>query len=119
MDIMSDTRAFFEKTPGGVYSPAKEAKHAERHAVLIVGARTRARARGCRRQEKFCACVRARAIAAPSPYRYLLSPASAGYDNYAQHWVVKNSWGTSFGQGGFAKVAYGASQLGIGNEDET
>lgn len=44
MDIMSDTKAFFEKTPGGIYTPAKDARTVERHAVLIVGARARGRA---------------------------------------------------------------------------
>ena len=39
MDILSDTKLFFNEDPGGVYKPKAGAQFREGHAVLIVGAR--------------------------------------------------------------------------------
>jgi C1A family cysteine protease len=37
-----------------------------------------------------------------------------GYDDAAQCWICKNSWGTSFGEGGYFRIGYG--QCGIDSE---
>jgi hypothetical protein len=36
-----------------------------------------------------------------------------GSDNGADYWLVQNSWGTGWGQGGFAKIARGSNTCGI------
>jgi hypothetical protein len=39
-----------------------------------------------------------------------------GTDSSGQDfWIVQNSWGTSWGQGGFAKIARGSNTCGIAN----
>lgn len=47
------------------------------------------------------------------------APLPAGYDNDQQYWIIKNSWGPRFGQGGYAKVAYGATKTSIGSPEDT
>ena len=42
-----------------------------------------------------------------------------GYDNNAQAWLVKNSWGADWADGGLFRVAYGAAGLGAEATDET
>jgi Papain family cysteine protease len=39
-----------------------------------------------------------------------------GYDDADQCWILKNSWGTSYGQGGFVKVRYGQPDLLIDSQ---
>jgi hypothetical protein len=36
-----------------------------------------------------------------------------GSDNGMDYWLVQNSWGTGWGQGGFAKIARGKNTCGI------
>jgi hypothetical protein len=36
-----------------------------------------------------------------------------GTDNGQDYWLVQNSWGTGWGQGGFAKIARGSNTCGI------
>jgi hypothetical protein len=40
-----------------------------------------------------------------------------GYNNDAQHWILLNSWGTDWGDYGFARVTY--DQLDLANVDDT
>lgn len=44
---------------------------------------------------------------------------STGYNSEEEYWLVKNSWGPSFGVGGYIKVAYSAERTGIGSPDDT
>eukprot|EP00877_Chromochloris_zofingiensis_P004388 jgi/Chrzof1/13950/Cz08g19040.t1 len=37
-----------------------------------------------------------------------------GYNNDEEYWVVKNTWGPDWADGGFCKVAYGASGILVG-----
>jgi C1A family cysteine protease len=40
---------------------------------------------------------------------------AAGYDSSAGYWLVKNSWGTSWGESGYIRLKYGINQCGIAN----
>ena len=40
-------------------------------------------------------------------YRGLHAVAVVGYDDAARHWIVKNSWGGGWGEGGFINIGYG------------
>ena len=44
-----------------------------------------------------------------------------GYDLSAEvpHYIVKNSWGTKFGIGGYIKIAIGENVCGIANQIST
>jgi C1A family cysteine protease len=37
-----------------------------------------------------------------------------GYDDEGEHWVVKNSWNTGWGEGGFFRIAYGECGIDSG-----
>jgi C1A family cysteine protease len=39
-----------------------------------------------------------------------------GYDDNQQCWIVKNSWGTGWGEGGFGRIKYGQAELLIDTE---
>lgn len=46
--------------------------------------------------------------------------AHPGYNDYDQYWIVKQSWGPSFGYGGgLVKVSYEATATGIANDEDT
>jgi len=40
---------------------------------------------------------------------------AAGYDTSAGYWLVKNSWGTSWGESGYIRLKYGSNECGIAN----
>jgi hypothetical protein len=119
MDILSDTKLFWSNDPGGVYKPAASAKFVEGHAVLIVGVlrgampHARLLPRALPRLSMVqCCSMHNPTYARPAPW-------APGYDDYGQYWIVKQSWGPSFGLGGLVKVAYDATATSIANDDET
>lgn len=44
-------------------------------------------------------------------FRGLHAVAVIGYDDPQQHWIVKNSWGTNWGDQGFMRIGYGECGL--------
>jgi len=36
-----------------------------------------------------------------------------GYDDNQKCWIIKNSWGTQWGERGYARVAYGTGKIEI------
>jgi len=41
---------------------------------------------------------------------------AVGYDQTAKYWIVKNSWGTSWGMNGYVEIAMGMDECGINTE---
>jgi subtilisin-like proprotein convertase family protein/C1A family cysteine protease/putative hemolysin len=45
------------------------------------------------------------------PYDINHAVVIVGYNNVGGYWIVKNSWGSSFGEGGYFKVGYGECRI--------
>ena len=52
-------------------------------------------------------------VAGPDTVTHALLVVGFGTDADQDYWVVQNSWGTSWGQGGFGKVRRGLNVCGI------
>lgn len=48
-----------------------------------------------------------------SVYSGITGVCVVGYDDADQCWIIKKSWGTSWGEDGFCRIAYGQADLGI------
>ena len=44
-------------------------------------------------------------------FKGLHAVAVVGYDDGQRCWIVKNSWGTNWGEGGFFRIGYGECGL--------
>jgi C1A family cysteine protease len=44
-------------------------------------------------------------------FRGLHAVCVVGYENKKKYWIIKNSWGTGWGENGFMKIAYGQCDL--------
>ena len=51
-----------------------------------------------------------------SPMNHAVTVVGYGTESGKPYWVVKNSWGATWGDGGYIKIARGNSQCGIGSQ---